>query len=119
MEQGARKEIGVAWAEDPRLSINRELEAAIDNDTALFTFVLQHYSFAIGAGLVGLDEDLEAAVPVEGADLSIGAAAARDLQKVLRAEEDVGVRRQLEAEKFGERHVDAVKQALQRTHRWA
>uniref|UniRef100_A0A0N4Z2S7 Ketoacyl_synth_N domain-containing protein n=1 Tax=Parastrongyloides trichosuri TaxID=131310 RepID=A0A0N4Z2S7_PARTI len=114
--QGAGEEVAVARFEHSRLTVDGDFQAAGNDQTAFLAFVGQHDPPAVRARLVGLVQDLQAAV-LTRAELAIGDLAARDVGQFVVAIEVLGRGLELGTEELAQRHASGVQQAFQRADR--
>ena len=63
--------VGIAGAEQVALAVDGQLETTADHDAALFTAVVEGHLAGIGARLVALVEDLDAAAREVAPDLAV------------------------------------------------
>ncbi|MNI66691.1 hypothetical protein D3C73_1222790 [compost metagenome] len=118
MGQGAGKQIAVTRLQHPRLAVDGDLQPSRNDQAAFLALVGQHDPAAVGAGLIGLVEDLQAAV-LARTELAVGDFAARDVGQFVVAVEVFGRGLELGAEELAQRYARRVQQPLQRADRGA
>jgi len=118
MRAAAFEVVGIARAENAAFVIHCHLQAAGEHDAAFLSFMHQWHLAGIGARLVALLQNLQAAAEEVFADLPIGNGALADFDQFLRRIEGLFRRFRFEGEEFGKSDRDAVENAFQRTDGW-